>query len=1022
MADKESQIVVSFVEGVTEGVAVEVAEGVVTRSEETRLSKLKGTVSRRPKETVMASVFGAPPCGGMAMGVRESAVAYFKPKHDQRRIVGTHVESVIAPSLGTSGANAYWPYPLSEAGVIGGGRTDVAPATCFDSVGRQWFAHFSRTGGVVQSSLYVSVVEDEHELVTPRVIYSFAGWMGWVGLTPCTGGVVVWYQDTAGISCRKLTIVSDALNVGASNAIYAPLVIGTSVTADVTGDGANRAWLVCRDNTVNTTVALREYNLTTFASASTASLPLLVTGAPEQPNFGVTYFMTGAGTEHVAVATSAVSGSCYRAVRPALAISGVTWATTTADGYGKVSALPLEYFGRDSVVFALAIASLFAPVTGQTFTSFDERVRTTGVSLGVATVPWYLLHAKGAAHRADAGETYPYFPLVPVWLAGSAVGTDTYMDTPQIVVVTPYVANGFDPITQMTPVMRCAVDRVAAPATFLGFNSSSSALGAAGQLGITYLVDRLDQPPTLFEGQDARYCVFDLASSGQPGVAADVGPVAAIASGLVAAWDGQETTEYGLFTRPLIVVDVGGSGPALTGTYSYTAVISWRDAAGNVRRSAPALPVLVVLAAEKPIIYVTIPLTMRNGVRQDRFDVTLYATVAGGSIYYVITAGALTKGVSGCWRYTQIFDTVLGTLQLYSLGGPGETLLPECPPPAWDVRSIAGRLWLIDAENRNRVLPSLLKQQGIAIEFNASLEIVGFDQQYGKLMAVVDVGGSPFVLAERGAWRVDGYGPDNAGLSGGFTDPQLAFNVGCRSRASVAQVPGVGVLFQCNDGRFALLAGGLERFETFGVYDVGSPTVHLLQNEVIYPLTDGSGFIVFNWLVKGWTKWPSTVARVLPSTTTLQTDARSRTYYYGSDGSLLTLDSDSIDSVTTQHVLVERGWVAPAGPQGDCVIREFWVHVIYNAAHSIKIRASFDYDTTSFVEQTWTNLELVPLLQDGRYTVGLNCAATPARAVRVLLEFTPDVAGETGQPLTLTVPYAASVGIRRRTLPDGAIK
>jgi hypothetical protein len=379
----------------------------------------------------------------------------------------------------------------------------------------------------------------------------------------------------------------------------------------------------------------------------------------------------------------------------------------------------------------------------------------------------------------------------------------------------------------------------------------------------------------------------------------------------------------------------------------------------------------------------------------------------------------------GCWRFENILDTKIGTVQLYSMGGGNEPLLPECPPPAQDVRAIAGRLWLIDAENRYRLLPSLLKQQGIALEFNSNLEIIGFDQQYGRLVAVVDVGGNPIVLAERGIWRVDGYGPDNAGQGGSFTDPQLVSNIGCRSRLSVAQVPNVGVLFQCNDGRFALLTGGVQRFETFGIYEVGPPTIHLLQSEVIYPLADGSQYIVYNWLANGWSKWP-TGERVIPSTTMLQTEERSRTYYYASDGSLLIMDSDSIDSTPERQLLVERGWVAPQGPQGDCVIREFWVHCIYNGPHSIRVKASFDYDSSSTVAQAWTDAELVPLLQDGRYTIGMNCEARPVRSVRVTVTFVPEGAGvgdgECGQPLTLTVTYGASQGIRRRTLLEGALK
>lgn len=1029
MADKEAQLVVSFTEGITEGVAEEVASGVIRRSENTRLTKLKGTPSRRPKEVVIGTqpVLPVPTCGGMAMGVRESVAAYFKPAAFTKRIIDTTVEAVVASSLGVSGENAYYPYPLIDSGIVGTGPLGFAPATCFDAAGLQWFVT-GRSIDATTVGVFVSVIDGTKERVTPRVIHTQATFVNWVGITPCTGGVIVWYDGTVGIVCRKVTLPpSGILSVSVEHAMFTPLEPGGVVQADVVSDGVNTAWLLSRASAVLTDASLRSYDLTTFGVISQTALLGVITNNTDPVYFCVNLFSSAGGTR-LAVAISDFGGNCYRAVHNSSTLAA-NWSNNAADGYGPVSALPYVQSGIDSVIYALSKIGPLGVGFDETTTIFQERARPTGTLRGTVKVPWYGLQSKGVAHFLSSTETYPYFPLFARWGPAGASpsvpgGAPTnFMDTPQIIVVTPYAPDSTQPVAQYTPVMRCGVDRVSQWSNVNGFNSAPSTLSATGRFGLTYLADRFDLPPTDDYTQTSYYVVFDLAASWQPATAADVGPVGILAAGLVAVWDGLETTEYAPFTRPKIAVDpTTGAGPALTGTYLYTAVVSWVDAAGNIRRSAPALPVTVELTAESPTIYVTMPLTMRNGVRQTEFDITLYATVAGGSIFYSLPSIAPTKGVLGCWKYAFVYDTDLeGAIQLYSMGGANEPLLPECPPPAWDIRAIVGRLWLIDAENRYRLLPSMLKQDGNSIEFNSNLAITTFDQQYGKLVAVVDVGGNPFILAERGIWRVDGYGPDNAGQGGSFTDPALVMNVGCRARHSVAQVPAVGVLFQCNDGRFALLTGGIERFETFGVYDVGPPTIHLLQNEVIYPLADGSGYIVFNWLARGWTKWP-TATRVLPSATMLQTDVRSRTYYYASDGSFLTLDSDSIDTDITRPLLVERGWVAPEGPHGDCVIREFWVHCIYNTPHSIRVRASFDYDSTSFVEQTWTNLELVPLLQDGRYTVGMNTEAMPVRALRVLVEVTPAGTAEGGQPLTLVVLYGASAGIRRRTLLEGALK
>jgi hypothetical protein len=1024
MAEKDGQqLVVSFTDGLTEGVAEEVAEGVVIRSENTRLSKLKGTVSRRPKEEVIGTVPNAPTCGGMVTGMRESVIAYLKPHPQPRRIIDKTVNTVYSTLLGVYGQNAYYPYPLIEAGQVSATDASFTPATAFDPEGRQWFV--TSKSAVGQGKVFVSIIHEEKDLITPTMVHTQNVGVSWLGITPCTGGMIVWYSGTAGaISCRKVTFSAGALFAGTEHVMHTPVGASPVIQADVVSDGVNSAWLIARAIAGFTDVVLQRFDLTTFSMVTITTLINAVSNTASPPYFCVTYY-SGPSGARLAVATSDFTGVCYRGLHNPTSLT-VFWSSASTVGYGPVSGQPYVQSGRDSVIFALSTTGAVGVGTDLTQTVFEERSRAAGTLIGTVSVPWYTLQSNGVAHRISNQEIYPYFPLNPRWGTNNVVPTlpggvpTNFMDTPQIVVVTPYAPDSTGAVQVYTPVMRCGVDRVLQAGA--NGNSSPSALSADGRFGLVYLAERWDQPISANELKPVRYCVFDLASSGQPGVAADVGPVGVNASGLVAVWDGKETTEYGPFTRPKIAVNgLGGSGPSLTGTYLYTAVVSWRDAADNVRRSAPALPVTVVLAGSSPRIDVSIPLTMRSGVRQPEFELSLYATMPGGVIFYAILSLPPTKGIVGCWRFEYILDTKIGTVQLYSLGGSNEPLLPECPPPAQDVRSIAGRLWLIDAENRYRLLPSLLKQQGIAFEFNSNLEIIGFDQQYGRLVAVVDVGGNPFVLAERGIWRIDGYGPDNAGMGGSFTDPQLVSNIGCRSRLSVAQVPNVGVLFQCNDGHMALMTGSVQRFETFGVYEVGPPTVHLLQNEVVYPLSDGTGSIVYNWLANGWTKWP-TATRVLPSTTMLQTEERSRTYYYASDGSLLIMDSDTVDVDPARPLLVERGWVAPEGPHGDCRIREFWVHVIYNNPHSVRVRATFDYDTTFFREQTWTDLELVPLLQDGRYTIGMNCEAMPARAIRVLVEFTPEGPDEGGQPLSLVVTYGASPGIRRRTLREGAIK
>ncbi len=503
----------------------------------------------------------------------------------------------------------------------------------------------------------------------------------------------------------------------------------------------------------------------------------------------------------------------------------------------------------------------------------------------------------------------------------------------------------------------------------------------------------------------------------------------------MAVWDGNETTEYTIMHKPkLNVATTGGTGPNLTGRYSFCAVISWRDGSGLQRRSAPTRPVTTTLAGTKPIVYVTLPNCMRDGFRQEEFDIVIYMTgdlsSGGTSLFYAQNTEPTNKNTNGCWTFGNVPTPLVADIQLYSSGAIGEQLLPECPPPAWDLDIGNSRLWVLDAEDRNRLLPSMLRQSFVPFEFNGSLE-VRIPSSYGRGMAVRNNNGTITVFAERGIWAIPGYGPNNAGQDGAFGEPVLLSNIGCRSRESVVNIPGVGLLFQCSDGVFAILSGqGIKRFDTIGsYYDVGTPGVNYEENEIVYPLKNGILSLVFNWVSGQWTKWPTADGFRIPtsSATIYETEDGTTTglvsrvlQYVPATGAIEYSDSDTASE--TDGIEVTRGWVVPESPQADCAIRECWYHARYAGPHSITIRVAYDYSNFKYVEKTWSDSELTPLLEDGRYTVAVNVHHVRARAVKITITESYATEGEGTQPLTLTVTYGVAPGVRRRTLRAGALK
>jgi hypothetical protein len=1057
MTSKESQIVIALNDGVTEGVVDDVAGGVVTVSENTRLTKLFGTVSRRPAENLVFATAGGAVSGGIVPGGNEASAIYLKPAVGTRRVVNTPLgtntvaaQPLVSAVTGGTGQNSYFPYPVIDCGVMGGAQLGCTPATCFDAEGRQWFASIRVVSSTNDLGLYISAVYKGSDVVAiqklvdittnPAITFGL-GRAIWCGIVPRTGGVTVFYATDTDIQAVSLAVQPDGITpvATASSTLYFPQRPGLFIFADVISDGADAAYLICRDVVTPTDLQVLRFSLSTLSFNYQYPIVGLVSGSGNFLHLALCRRVSGGLNCIGWNVSSDTGGNWFGVLRDTGSGFSSLWAENGGARYGSVAVQPWVENGTDSLVFASTSKGTTATLTTTpTRVLFKRRITTTGGGAGGASgqLSWYALQGRGAAHTVSASEVYPFFPAFACWAAESSeayptapggVPTDYVVD-PSVEVFTPYnqIIGGS---MVLTPVGRFGVDRVSKNVDHFQNNSNAAAVSADGRISFVYIEDRPDLSRSAQVGFVARSVEWDLNPSSQPGTAFDSGTVGIVAAALPVAWDGLETTEISIFHRPRVfVVSSGGTGPALTGTYFVTAVISFRDAGGNVRRSPPAEPFPITLAATSPRVYVTIPATFRNGKFQEEYAVTLYFTLAGGSDFYATyTPGVTdrTAAINSMWRFDYIGQPVIRDVRLYSTGATGELLLPDSPPSARHIAAVGGRLWIIPGEDPYSVLPSLLKSYGVAYEFNVTRMINAFDPQYGKLLAIADLNGSPIIFAERGIWAVKGYGPDNKDAGPRFADPQLVSNQGLRNRESICQIPGIGVLFQAFDGKFVLLPSG-KRFEDLDTYDVRTPTVHLAENEVIYPLQNGSGFIVYNWVADAWTHWPYGSGTLSYSaTSTTQLEGKSRTLLYSETfGSAFLMDSDTVDINDNQHLKITRGWIVPESPQGDCVFREVWVQSLYKGGHGLVVTCEFDYVTSiESVSKSWTSVELGQLQVEGKYTVGVGLHAVPARAIRVTLEALPDEdVGECFQPLTVTITYGANPGPRRRTLKQGALK
>lgn len=1042
VAQRDSQVVVPFAEGITEDVIADIDGGAITTSRNTRLTVRKGTLTRRPAfESVGTGGPAGEPCGAMAVGPGDSIACYFKTNTGQKRICAGQLDTLVSPLDGDQPQNAWYPYQIIEAGEAFTVRGGYPPSVAIDTDGNTWMTVLGTSGQ--DFGIFVTVYNSDHELIAPQQFLlmpstglAFPENLGsWSSLTAAsTGGVNLWYATSTSIYGTLLSVASSVVTIA----------VGPTLIVTPGGGALLLECAVCADNAGNSYLLHRHASTATSAVATkvsssaltvTSSLSFATTIASSGvASLACSWFGLGSGSHLLVAIAHSSAATAYMRVVNANAMTQTAANSHTDTGVLNVAVQPFLHSSNNLVCMSVSHLGTDPVFTDYTYAKFLSYDMVTGALNGECERPWVFVLGNGTYHMVSITECYPYFPVAPYLyssLGGYSPSVGNYVADPSISVLSPSSAEN------MTVVARYGVDRAANAIypDYIGNTMHST----GSRLVCTYKYQDQARAALAVYGDTSNWVEIDLEPSTQPGIAHDAGGSATVAAGYPVVWDGQETLDLTVPYMPVIFAeDTGGVGTALTGTYSWRAVHSWKDKAGNLHRSAPSLPVSLTLAGTSPVVAVSAPLIMKNGITQDYADVTLYQTDADGSIFYAVSA--LPDGgypsTLGCYVFNDLPDTDSSNDRIYSTGANEEPLVNTCPPPAWDVETIGSRQWIINAEFRNRLHPSKLKEAGIAFEYAPELAI-DVDRQYGRLVKVADIGGRVYVLAERGVWAIGGYGPDNSGQGSGFSDPQLVLNTGCKYRHSVAQIPGIGVMFQAEDGRFALLSGGggLERFERINAHDVAAPLIHVNECEVVYPLSDGTGFVVYNWLAKGWTKWAPTVDETEEDVTVsahLRSGSGTLSYLYDRDtGAVRSVDSTSVDELPGSELYVTRGWIVPEQPQGDCVFRECWFQLLSPEGwrHGFTAEFCFDYDDTAVVTRSWDADELESLQVNGRVAVGVNLHGTCARAIKINLydsieETNEDNPGATDymQPLHATITFGASNGVRRRTAKAGALK
>lgn len=286
-----------------------------------------------------------------------------------------------------------------------------------------------------------------------------------------------------------------------------------------------------------------------------------------------------------------------------------------------------------------------------------------------------------------------------------------------------------------------------------------------------------------------------------------------VTGGIPWLYDGSLPVEDSFFVWPEDIAATStpaGSGLAI-GTYNYQVTYEWTDANGNIQRSAPSVPLSVVLGATSTVT-INIP-TLRLTYKEAPNDVriVIYRWSVAQQIFYQITSipnpihnDTTVDSIS--YVDSQTDAQIIGNLILYTTGGVIENIQAPASVASTLYKS---RMFIIYAEDRNTLGYSKQVIPNTAVDMSDLFTIfvpptTGAQGSTGPMTALSVLDDKLIIFKENAIYYMVGVGPDNTGAQNDFSDVVfITSTVGCPNPQSIVFSP-QGLMFQSDKGIWLL--------------------------------------------------------------------------------------------------------------------------------------------------------------------------------------------------------------------------
>lgn len=446
-----------------------------------------------------------------------------------------------------------------------------------------------------------------------------------------------------------------------------------------------------------------------------------------------------------------------------------------------------------------------------------------------------------------------------------------------------------------------------------------------------------------------------------------------LGGGYLWMYDGNTPVEQNFFVypEPLGLSGVGSaSGQMAAQTYYYQATYEWSDNQGNLFRSAPSVPLSIVVGSGTSAVNVHFPtLRLTNKILSPP-KLVLYRWSTAQQTYYQTTSVAVPVLNDMTVDTIDILDTnadatILGNNIIYTNGGA----LENANGPASDALTLFdNRLWQIDAENPNSLWYSKEVVQATPVEMSQGLTFyvpptTSTKISTGPMRCIAPMDDKLIIFKKNALYFINGIGPDSTGANNQYSQPTfITATVGSENQNSIVFIPS-GLMFQSDKGIWLLGRDLSTQYigkdvEVFNGDTVLSATPIPGTNQVRFTLSSGTT-LIYDYFVNQW----GTFTGIPGISSTVYQNMHTYIDSYGrvfqeSDGTYL-------DGTSPVLMSFKTGWLNLAGLQGYKRLYKMFLLGQYKSPHILTIGLAYDYDDSILQQST-----IVPTNYSGTWGSG----------------------------------------------------